>query len=450
MSEFIVIQVGQCGNQIGNAFWPLVLYEHGICVDKLVKPSLKAVQDEAFHSFFDSPSYKKCHNIEDLKRCKVKARAILIDMETSVVERFHNCRLRDLFDRTYSITDSPGSGNNWAFGHYEAGNLHKNKIREMIRSAAECCSSLNGFLLFFSLAGGTGSGLGTAVLQYLQDDFPNIDRIVACVHPGEHRDVVTSPYNIAFSLSKLALGATCVFPVDNKSLSKICGKTKVTKDPLTSDLYQKVNAVIVRMLLNLTSGARFPGSLNFDLGDLPTNMVPYKGMHFLASSICPLVSGSEIGINILKRKKELLHSVCNEDHHLIQLNALSGKVHTAALIARGDIPFSTAVDFQERLIAKIKRKPMGITLGLSSVPPHDSPVSLLLLTNSSSMSTFFSQAVNDFNSLYFRKAYTHHYLKVDDFEFEEFSGAREVLLSQVDAYTKTYEDIHIPRINVEI
>lgn len=41
-------------------------------------------------------------------------------------------------------------------------------------------------------------------------------------------------------------------------------------------------------------------------------------------------------------------------------------------------------------------------------------------------------------------------MKVDDFEFEEFSGAREVLLSQVDTYTKTYEDVHIPRINVEI
>ena len=69
--------MGQCGNQIGNAFWPLVLYEHGICVDKLVKPSLKAVQDEAFHSFFDFPSNKKCYDIEDLKRCKVKARVRL-------------------------------------------------------------------------------------------------------------------------------------------------------------------------------------------------------------------------------------------------------------------------------------------------------------------------------------------------------------------------------------
>lgn len=447
MTEFIVIQVGQCGNQIGNAFWPLALYEHGICVDN-VKPSIKKMQDEALHSFFQVSTNKHCLNIEDLKNCKVKARAILIDMETSVVERFHNSKLRDLFDRTYSLTDSPGSGNNWAFGHYEAGRLHKERIRDVIRLAAEDCSSLHGFLLFFSLSGGTGSGLGTAVLNYLQQDFPYIERIVVCVHPGKERDVVTSPYNVALSLTQLVEGATCVLPIDNKALGKICGQKNIIKDPLSSDPYQRVNGIIVRMLLNLTSGSRFPGSLNFDLSDLPTNLVPYKGMHFLSSSVSPVSFSREAKMNILKRRKEIFYSACSEDHHLIQVNSLAGTVHTAALLARGDISYSSLVSFQDSLLGKLKSSPMGVTLGLCSVPPHDFPVSLLLLSNSSSMASFFSDSINEFNALFSRKAYIHHYLKVDEFEMDEFLQARESLMSEVEIYSKSYESAPIPRFSV--
>lgn len=39
---------------------------------------------------------------------------------------------------------------------------------ERVRSAAEHCDSLQCFLMFHSLGGGTGSGLGTYVLGALQ------------------------------------------------------------------------------------------------------------------------------------------------------------------------------------------------------------------------------------------------------------------------------------------
>ena len=43
--EIITIQVGQCGNQIGSAFWDLLLQEHA-------KHSKKAVFEESMSSFF--------------------------------------------------------------------------------------------------------------------------------------------------------------------------------------------------------------------------------------------------------------------------------------------------------------------------------------------------------------------------------------------------------------
>ena len=39
--------------------------------------------------------------------------AVLIDMEESVVSRFHEGPLSSLFDKTCFLTNHPGSGNNW-------------------------------------------------------------------------------------------------------------------------------------------------------------------------------------------------------------------------------------------------------------------------------------------------------------------------------------------------
>lgn len=91
MSEFINIQVGQCGNQIGSAFWPLILHEYGIGTKingvnqlKIQKNHRKNADDlsDAFNSFFYVPesatkdlSFKK---ISDLVEAQVKARVLII------------------------------------------------------------------------------------------------------------------------------------------------------------------------------------------------------------------------------------------------------------------------------------------------------------------------------------------------------------------------------------
>ena len=43
---------------------------------------------------------------------------------------------------------------------------------EAVRRPAEACDSLQAFMLLHSLGGGTGSGLGTYLLQELADVYP--------------------------------------------------------------------------------------------------------------------------------------------------------------------------------------------------------------------------------------------------------------------------------------
>ena len=65
-----------------------------------------------------------------------------------------------------------------AEGHHAHGREYESRIVETIRKAVERCDHLHGFLLMFSVGGGTGSGLGTATLKLLHDYFPDVDRWV--------------------------------------------------------------------------------------------------------------------------------------------------------------------------------------------------------------------------------------------------------------------------------
>lgn len=80
------ILVGQCGNQIGSAFWPLALHEYGIQTTsggvnllKVQRNHIKHINDlsDAFPSFFHIPVKTDnlyFENVADLSKAKVKAR----------------------------------------------------------------------------------------------------------------------------------------------------------------------------------------------------------------------------------------------------------------------------------------------------------------------------------------------------------------------------------------
>ena len=126
----------------------------------------------------------------------LKARAIVVDMESGVINnKILNGELKDIFEARQCVSDQSGAGNNWARGHLHYGPLYKEEIEEKVRQAAEHCDSLQGFFFSHSLGGGTGSGLGSYILQDLADLYPSVFRFSTCVFPSEDDDVVTSPYN---------------------------------------------------------------------------------------------------------------------------------------------------------------------------------------------------------------------------------------------------------------
>lgn len=106
------ISVGQCGNQIGGAFWPLALHEHGIKATSSGMNFLKTQRDhvkhmddlsDAFDSFFHVPGDAKqlsFKEISDLVTAKVKARVYktsklmikkqIVELEFKFSNHFYN------------------------------------------------------------------------------------------------------------------------------------------------------------------------------------------------------------------------------------------------------------------------------------------------------------------------------------------------------------------------
>ncbi|PHJ24824.1 tubulin gtpase domain-containing protein [Cystoisospora suis] len=99
----------------------------------------------------------------------LKARAILIDMEEGVLNQILRSPLASLFDEKQFIADVSGSGNNWCHGYCAYGPQYRERLQESLHRALEQSESPQSFLLLHSLGGGTGSGLGTYILQRCEE-----------------------------------------------------------------------------------------------------------------------------------------------------------------------------------------------------------------------------------------------------------------------------------------
>src|SRR6195952_5592069 len=80
-----------------------------------------------------------------------------------------------------------------------------------------------GFMLLHSIAGGTGSGLGSFLLERMNDRFPKKIIQTYSVFPDTINtdDVVVHPYNSLLSMRRLTQNADSVVVLDNGALSRI-------------------------------------------------------------------------------------------------------------------------------------------------------------------------------------------------------------------------------------
>lgn len=206
------MHVGQAGIQIGNSCWELYCLEHGIQPDGYVS-SEKAVGniDNSFNTFFSETGSGK-H----------VPRAVLVDLEPTVVGKrlnfvnnlfyyYYYCidytywsfkfldevrtgTYKQLFHPEQLITGKEDAANNYARGHYTIGKEIIDIVLDRIRKLSDQCSGLQGFLIFHSFGGGTGSGFSSLLMERLSVDYGKKSKLEFAIYPAPQVSIFVNKF----------------------------------------------------------------------------------------------------------------------------------------------------------------------------------------------------------------------------------------------------------------
>ncbi|GMQ01220.1 hypothetical protein CsSME_00047928 [Camellia sinensis var. sinensis] len=116
--------------------------------------------DDAFNTFFSETGPGK-H----------VPRAVFVDLEPTFIDEVRTGTYRQLFHPEQLISSKEDAANNFARGHYTIGKEIVDLCLDRIRKLADNCTGLQGYLVFNAIGGGTGSGLGSLLLERLSVDY---------------------------------------------------------------------------------------------------------------------------------------------------------------------------------------------------------------------------------------------------------------------------------------
>lgn len=442
--EIITCQVGQCGNQIGTEFWKQLCAEHGISADGILEDFATDGGDRKDVFFYQADDE---HYIP---------RALLFDLEPRVINSILSGESRNLYnpENVFLSPDGGGAGNNWASGYQQA-NDKEEEIMEMIDREADGSDSLEGFVLIHSIAGGTGSGMGSNLLEKLNDRYPKKLIQTYSVFPNqtETSDVVVQPYNSLLTLKRLTLNADCVVVLDNTALNRIASERLNLENPT----FAQVNSLVSTVMAASTTTLRYPGYMNNDMIGLIASLIPTPRCHFLMTGYTPMTLDQHASSVRKTTVLDVMRRLLQEKNRMVSCRRKDGKkgCYISILnIIQGEVdPTQVHKSLQrirERRLAEfIPWGPASIQVALSRKSPYiktSHRVSGLMMANHTDIHTLFGRVVMNYDKLRKKGAFLDMYRKEPMFrdDLDEFDSSREVVQSLIDEYkaAETEEYVH--------
>lgn len=454
--EIITLQVGQCGNQIGGCFWSQLCLEHGIDRDGSLKPAPAADSSSAAGA---SPGVPPADDRKDVffyqsdHEDKYIPRALLIDLEPRVVHKLAggntHTKQNRLFnpENVFVSQDGSGAGNNWASG-FRQGAEHHEAVLDMIDREADNSDSLEGFVLTHSIAGGTGSGMGSYLLEKLNDHFPKKLIQTYSVFPGQadQSDVVVQPYNSVLTMKRLTESADAVVVLDNTALNRIATDRLHIANPTVDHL----NSLVATVMAASTTTLRYPGYMNNALIGLLASLIPTPRCHFLMAGYTPLQlnDGTEgegaRGQTIRKTTVlDVMRRLTQPANIMVSANTKTGCYISSLNIIQGVAVDPVAI---HRALQRIRERELMrfIPWGPASIqvatarpsPAQTSAVTGFMLANHTSMAELFDRLLHQYDRIRSRNAFLDNYRKEPMFadSLDEFDRARETVQTLVDEY----------------
>jgi tubulin gamma len=349
-------------------------------------------------------------------------------------------------------------------------------IMEMIDREADGSDSLEGFMMLHSIAGGTGSGLGSFLLERLNDRFPKKIIQTYSVFPDTTNagDVVVHPYNSLLSMRRLTQNADSVVVLDNGALSHIAADRLHVQEPS----FQQTNQLVSTVMSASTTTLRYPGYMHNDLVSILAGLIPTPRCHFLMTSYTPFTGDQveqaktvrkttvlDVMRRLLQPKNRMVSTVPGKKSCYISiLNVIQGEVDPT------DVHKSLLRIRERRLASFIPWGPASIQVALTKRSPYipmSHRVSGLMLANHTSIATvrfplaftsrsttlslrgfvwysrmltdekqLFKRIVKQYDGMRKRNAFIEAYKKTAPFSenLDEFDEAREVVTDLIAEY----------------
>jgi len=443
MRECISVHIGQAGCQIGSSCWDLFSNEHGIDNSGIMirdsdNQKTELVSDlnvdESFSTFFS-----------ESQTGKRVPRSVFIDLEPSVIDSIRTSGQAGLFNPDQMITGKEDAANNYARGHYTVGKELIDLAVDRIRRLSDQCSGLQGFLIFHSFGGGTGSGFTSLLLERLAIDYGKKSKLEFAVYPAPQISTsVVEPYNSILTTHTTLEHTDCAFMVDNEAIYDICQKKLGVDRPN----YYNLNRLIAQVVSSITASLRFKGALNVDLTEFQTNLVPFPRIHFPLASYAPVI-GRDRSSHETFTVAEMTNACFEPESQMVKCDPRQGKYMACCLLYRGDVvPKDVNASISnvktKRSIQFVDWCPTGFKVGICHEPPctnsddhlAKTPRSCCMLSNTTAIAEAWARLDHKFDLMYAKRAFVHWFVG-EGMEEGEFAEAREDLA----ALEKDYEEV---------
>lgn len=403
VNNTIVVSVGQAGNQIAASFWKTLCQEHGI--DPQTGQTAQGAEPRGNWSAFFSKLGGEASGGSYVPR------TVMVDLEPSVIDHIRGST-GSLFNPANLISRTEGAGGNFAVGYLGEGREILPEVMARIEAEVDRCDNVGGIIVIQSTGGGTGSGLGSLIIETIKERHPEFPVLSCAILPSPQvSSVVTEPYNTVFALNTLRRVADACLIFDNEALFQLAHRKWNIESPTVDDL----NLLITEALAGLTASMRFSGFLTVEISlrELLTNLVPQPSLHFLMISFAPLTPPDrskfeEMGI------EEMIRSLFDNGSVFAACSPMEGRFLSTAVLYRGVMDDKPQAD---AALAAIREQlpltywiPTAFKIGYVEQPGVAHRKSMVLLANNTEVARVLDRICHNFDKLWTRKAFANWYL----------------------------------------
>ncbi|XP_066592563.1 tubulin delta chain-like [Prorops nasuta] len=296
----LTLQFGQCGNQLGRVLFSKLSEDIDYCTSTGVSYDVNYQYiNDSVNKWFGRVTKNNRH----------LAKAILVDTEEKVINQLcYNFENSWAYCSKNIVCEAgSGSANNWAYGHLVKGQQLSDLVMNCVRLEIEQMDQLDGFLSLLSCAGGTGSGIGSYILDVLREEYRKKTIIAATVLPFSSGEVCLQNYNSLLTLSKFNGNVDTVLIFENSKIYEICKNLVKTDNTSVQDM----NNIIAKKLISILQPVN---DSSFNLNILSSRLSPHVSYKFATIKSIPYVTDDALKFNsvcswesYVKYLKQMLH-----------------------------------------------------------------------------------------------------------------------------------------------